>query len=170
MPQTIAEKAAAIVRDAGGRIVGRTRFQKVAYLLSAAGLDESFNFEYRHYGPYSENLAIAARIASLTGEIKEEEHQASWGGKYSIFSVDTQFQTNSSELRSRLATIASGADALMLELAATAVFLAREGYVEPWTETARRKPEKAEEGRLDKAKQFYLTIRELPTPQRLPQI
>ena len=36
------DKAAAIVRDAGGRIVGRTKLQKIAYLLELSGLGEGF--------------------------------------------------------------------------------------------------------------------------------
>ena len=56
-------KAAAIVRDAGGRLVGRTRLQKVAYLTQLAGFAGDFPFEYRHYGPYSEDLAEAMEIA-----------------------------------------------------------------------------------------------------------
>ena len=34
------EKVAAIIRDAGGKIVGRTRLQKTGYLLELAGLGE----------------------------------------------------------------------------------------------------------------------------------
>ena len=58
------DKVVAIVRDAGGTIVGRTRLQKTAYLLELAGLGEGFHFSYRHYGPYSEELASAVRDAN----------------------------------------------------------------------------------------------------------
>ena len=37
-----AHRAAEIVRDAGGHIVGRTRLQKIAYILEAAGLGGGF--------------------------------------------------------------------------------------------------------------------------------
>jgi uncharacterized protein YwgA len=59
MSNVKAKKAAGLVRDAGGRIVGRTRLQKVAYLLTVTGLEEGFAFAYKHYGPYSEELATA---------------------------------------------------------------------------------------------------------------
>ena len=36
------DKVVAIVRDAGGTIVGRTRLLKTAYLLELAGLGEGF--------------------------------------------------------------------------------------------------------------------------------
>ena len=43
--------------------MGRTRLQKVAYLTQLAGFAGDFPFEYRHYGPYSEELAEATEIA-----------------------------------------------------------------------------------------------------------
>ena len=63
-----------------------------------------------------------------------------------------------------------------LELAATAAFLYadegigrnREG--DPWIETARRKPEKAEGGRLERAKLEYGRLRAVTTPIPLPPI
>ena len=72
-------KIAGIIRDAGGRIVGRTRLQKVSYLLEVAGVGEGFTFEYRRYGPYSEDIAVATRTATLLGIIDEKEDPASWG-------------------------------------------------------------------------------------------
>ena len=62
-----AQKAAEIVRDAGGHIVGRTRLQKIAYLLEITGLGAGFPFRYKHYGPYSEQLADAAETAQIFG-------------------------------------------------------------------------------------------------------
>lgn len=74
------DKVTEIIRAAGGEIVGRTRLQKVAYLLELAGLGHGFSFEYRHYGPYSEDLALASRNADLLGFLEEEERPTSWGG------------------------------------------------------------------------------------------
>ena len=71
MPLNEAKKVAAIIADAGGRVVGRTRLQKVAYFLNVTGLEDTFSFSYKHYGPYSEELALAARIANIFGDIAE---------------------------------------------------------------------------------------------------
>jgi len=163
-------KAAAIVRDAGGRIIGRTRLQKITYLLSVTGLEEGFTFAYKHYGPYCEELAIAAQDANLFGLLSETEHQTSWGGSYSIFEVKQASASDCSEPRRRLAKEAAKADAIELELAATAVYLWNEGYTDPWNETARRKPEKAEGGRIEKAKALYRKLSAIETPNRLPAI
>jgi uncharacterized protein YwgA len=170
MTKVNAEKVAQIIRDAGGEVVGRTRLQKIAYLLSASGLENGFAFSYRHYGPFSEDLATAARDADLLGLIKENEQQASWGGTYSIYVADAPQQFTDTATRIDLATKAAKSDAVELELAATAVFLAKEGHKDPWAETARRKPEKSDDGRVVKAKELYRTLQAIKTPVRLPAI
>lgn len=165
-----AHQAAAIVRDAGGSIVGRTKLQKIGYFLEAAGVGVGFPFRYRHYGPYSEQLASAVQHAAALQLVSERETVASWGGLYSIFQTQMPADESVSASRTRLAQEMVKADAVELELAATAAFLAREGISEPWRETARRKPEKAESGRLERAKQLYQRLQKIPTPQSLPEI
>ena len=162
------ERVVQIVSDSGGRIVGRTKLQKITYLLEATGLGEGFSFQYRHYGPYSEDLTFAARSAKLLGAMREEEHQTSWGGSYSIYSVPNA--TSGTTVRTRVACLAAGADPIELELAATAAFLAAEGQKDPWGETAMRKPEKASPSRLKGAKDLYGMLRSIATPKRLPEI
>jgi hypothetical protein len=135
------------------------------------GLGEGFAFEYRHYGPYSEQLAAAARVANLLGLIEEEERQAAWGGFYSVFTmtgVPVAAETN--RLRSDLIRITAESDPIELELAATAAFLADEGAPDPWEETAKLKPAKAEGGRLENAQALYRKLQEIETPLRLPRI
>jgi uncharacterized protein YwgA len=165
-----AVKVAEIVRDAGGHIVGRTRLQKLAYLLNVAGLEDGFSFTYKHYGPYSEDLASAARDADLLGLLTETEQQASWGGTYSTYSVAEQPNSSASSARRRLAAAAAAADAIDLELAATALFLAKEGHPDPWAETARRKPEKAKDDRIEKAKALYRAFASIQAPVPWPMI
>ena len=158
------EKAANVIRDAGGRIVGRTRLQKVAFLLELVGLGEGFSFSYYHYGPYSEDLNLAIQLGVMFDELGEQERLASWGGKYSIFTTDRREDEVSTADRKRFARIASEADPVELELAATAAFLATDGIKNAWDETAKRKPEKSKNGRLAKAKNLYKNLAELNTP------
>jgi uncharacterized protein YwgA len=164
------EKAANIIRDAGGEIIGRTRLQKIAYLLELAGVGEGFVFEYRHYGPYSEDLSMATQIGKLFDELNEEERQASWGGKYSIFTSNRGPDDVSTDERKNLARAAASADAVELELAATAAFLSSEGENSPWQETARRKSDKISGGRLERAKLLYANLQQIETPTRLPNL
>ena len=75
---------------------------------------------------------------------------------------ESEAGTHSSELEK--------ADPIELELAATAAFLAAEGVPDPWEETAKRKPEKAEGNRLANAKVLYKALRSIRTPKKLPEI
>lgn len=170
MPLNDSKKVAAIIADAGGRIVGRTRLQKISYLLTVTGMESGLAFTYKHYGPYSEDLATAARVGNLLGDLQECEYSASWGGSYSVYTTESPGPGNADDSRGRFAKVAAESDAVELELAATAVFLANEGYQDPWLETARRKPEKAESGRIDRAKELLRSLSLIQTPVPLPAI
>lgn len=172
------DKAAALVRDAGGRLVGRTRLQKVAYLAQLAGFDDQFRFEYRHYGPYSEELAEAMEIAAGMRFVEEEERKTDWGGWYSIYKIGdcAALRTPTVAERAEFVTTAAHISVIELELAATAAFLYEKEGVgqgnnqDPWLKTAQLKPDKAKDGRLEKAKDAYSSLRKLKTPRSLPPI
>lgn len=164
-------KAAEIVRDAGGRIVGRTKLQKVAYLMELSGLGSGFHFEYRHYGPYSERLSEAVGMADAFGLLKEEERRAEWGGTYSIYSVTESAGERATGPRSTFAERAAGINAVELELAATAAYLScSAGSKDPWGDTQKLKPEKATDERLQAAKRAYAELQSLAVPKPLPKI
>ncbi|MHB1302955.1 MAG: hypothetical protein ACYCZB_05700 [Acidiphilium sp.] len=165
--------AARLVNEAGGELIGRTRLQKVACLAKLAGLLDTFEFEYRHYGPFSERLATSMDIAAGLQLVEEQEKQASWGGSYSIYRATDRTPQGNDDSRRRFVTEAAKIGAIQLELAATAAFLhVDEGLDGPdaWAETARRKPEKAQEGRLEAAQAAYRHLRHLSTPKLLPEI
>lgn len=162
-----AHKVAQIVAASGGQVVGRTRLQKITYFLSVAGFEDSFEFAYKHYGPFSEELATAASLAKIFGELQEIEKPASWGGTYSIFSTHIQIEH---AIKSDFAKQAANAEAIPLELAATAVFLAQDGYDDAWNETKRRKPEKSTDENISKAKALLTKLSALETPKDIPDI
>jgi hypothetical protein len=89
-------------------------------------------------------LAAAAQHAAALQLIIERESVANRGGQYSIFHTQLPPDPSTHPARTRLAQEMVNADAVELELAATAAFLAQERFPDPWAETARRKPEKAE--------------------------
>lgn len=167
--------AAQIVQDAGGELVGRTRLQKVAFLTQLAGFDNSFSFEYRHYGPYSEELSQAMDIAVLLGPVQEEERVADWGGRYSIYSLTGSVDgADQNTDRATFIQHAKRIDAVELELAATAAYLyemegiGRVSEGNPWLETAKRKPTKVTGGRLQRAAKAYEDLRKINTIRPLP--
>ena len=121
MTGSMIQEVTNIIRDAGGRIVGRTRLQKIGYLLSATGLDDSFRFSYKHYGPFSEELATSAKFGALFGNLKERQDQTAWGGTYSTYTISDVEDLDYTSPRYALASVAAAADSIELELAATAV-------------------------------------------------
>ncbi len=172
------EEAAAFVRDAGGELVGRTRLQKVAYLSQLAGFENDFVFEYRHYGPFSADLADAMEIATGLRLAEEEEHATKWGGWYSIFKTNDSnpIDIPVDDLRVTFLKETTEIDAIELELAATAAFFFLENEkapiddFDPWEKTEKFKPEKATNGRLEKAKAAYTKLQKLTVLTPLPAI
>lgn len=167
--------ATRIIQDAGGDLVGRTRLQKIGYLLQLAGYGDDFNFEYKHFGPYSEDLARGMEIASAFGLVQEDEKQASWGGWYSEYRLPKSADPDDAD-RAEFVQRAKSIGAVELELAATAAFLySAEGIGRtkggnPWAETRRRKTEKCRDGRLEKAASEYAHLRTFRTPLELPDL
>ena len=167
------EKAAAIVRDAGGRLVGRTRLQKIAYLTQLAGFASDFQFEYRHYGPYSEELAEAMEIAVGLKIIQEDKRVSASGATYSIYCTNVG---DVDDVRARFIRAAAETSAIELELAATAAYLyveegCREGDErDAWAITEKRKPGKAADGRLEGAKAAYKRLFDIAPEETLPPI
>ena len=162
------ELVAAIVRDAGGEVIGRTRLQQIAYLLDVVGFGDGFSFSCKHYGPYSEGVADSAALGVLLERIAEVEKQADWGGVYSIYSVNDQPDDGVPPSRREFACKAKNSNAVALELAGTAVFLSRANYDDPWFETVIRKPEKSESGRLTQAMGLLTELKRIDVPIPLP--
>ena len=160
------EKVARLIVDAKGRVVGRTRLQKTAYLLETAGLGDGFRFFYNHYGPYSEQLAMAISQGDL---VREEEKPTNWGGTYSIYTTTLVDGSAKSGVRHDLIALATAANPVALELAATAVFFSRAGESDPWAVTAVRKPLKARDY-LDAAKSLYRQLKGIETPNPWPDL
>lgn len=168
MPDPGPKEVARIVSLAGGEIIGRTRLQKIGCLLDLVGAGSGFEFSYHIYGPYSEELSIAASDADALDMIKVDERVAAWGGRYSIYRTDKEFQADTSV--KSLAKRAAQADSVALELAVTAAFLAANGEDDAWDEVAERKSSKATDEMMSKAKSLYAEFRKIDGAGRLPPI
>lgn len=161
---------AQIISLAGGEIIGSTRLQKIGCLLDLVGVGVGFEFSYHIYGPYSEELSLAASDADALDIIEINEKTAAWGGRYSIYRVSNGTQSNLDANIMRLAKRAAQADSVALELAVTAAFLAENGHDEAWDEVARRKQAKATPEMLAKAKALYQDFQKIEVPRALPLI
>ena len=148
-----------LIKLHGGELVGRTRLQKETYLLHRCGANLSLAFTYHHYGPYSFELADGLIDADVEDRIEIEERIGSYGIRYAIFrskesdDVGSSFgDLSSDEVRSSIEKM-QGVSDIVLELAATVVYLREEGGYgqESKEETKERKPLKATEERMDQA-------------------
>lgn len=151
-PKLIAD----LVRANGGALVGKTRLQKTFYLLERCGLESGIDFDYYHYGPYSHDVSQAARWAELEGLMSEEEKTTFSGDAYSIFHSrsecdDTIGKLSIADARSILSLLRKY-NSIELELAATVDYLRNNGYEHSAIEETRaRKPNKANEARMQRA-------------------
>jgi hypothetical protein len=152
------EIVANVVALNGGRLVGRTRFQKTMYLLGQLGVRVPFEFEYHHYGPYSAELADALDAAVGTKWLTEGIGIGYHDSAYSIFSSrrakpDSLGGAQGLQVEKWLRTLEefTGTD---LELAATLVYLRDESGVPTANldnELKLLKPVKASDSRLKRA-------------------
>ena len=162
-----AEKLVAeVISACGGEVIGRVRLQKIMYLLDRLGLGGGFEYEYHHYGPYSENLAVAVDGATADGLVTEDiRHRERDGMPYSVFRV-TGEPANKGDIGSlnrkefdRAFKALGQYSATVLELAATIDWLIKVEKIADWQdELRRRKGAKADEGRIEQAARLLRTI------------
>ena len=155
IPESI---ALSVISAAGGTVTGRTRLQKLVFLLDKLGLNSGFDYSYHHYGPYSSALVDAVDFAKAFGLIKEEFNYRADGARYSVFTLENKLKNNPkkdflSDDKIKSAFIAMNeSSATVLELAATAHWLKYDEKITHWeNEIVKRKGRKTEDGRLGKA-------------------
>lgn len=143
----------------GGRLVGRARLQKGAYLLHRCGANFDLPFVYHHYGPYSFALADGIIDAREDERIEVDEQYGRHGVPYSIFRTTGKEspperigQLAADEARKLLARMQSVCD-IVLELASAIVYLREEGGYpdKAIEETKARKSLKATDERMERA-------------------
>ena len=164
------EVVAVLLGAAGGRMTGRVRLQKIAYLLDRLGLNSGFRYNYRAYGPFSHDLDNAVADAEAFGLVEETFGRREVdGARYSIFKLTDNASRlpqktgplDETVLERYLQTFVE-TPITVLELAAAANWLVVEEGEEDWREALRRrKGPKAEGGRLDRAEAL---LREVGLP------
>lgn len=152
-----------ILGAVGGRLVSRIRLQKIAYLLDQLGAESGFDYSYHHYGPYSRDLDSAILDAEAFGLVKEDYgYRKSDGARYSVFVQGTEGKEFSCLKDNDLRNIAkrlAAESVTVLELAATAHWLAEFEKVDDWkAEIRRRKGSKTENGRLEEATKLLAEV------------
>ena len=149
----------------GGKLVGKTRLQKVMYLLDACGLDSGFEYDYHHFGPYSADVALAMDAAEMMSRVQSEEKPGFHSVPYVVYRTGEDGpkkigEMNASDVVTKLSILESYS-ALVLELAATVCYLEREeGYTREGAqrEVVVRKAAKASKDRLDSANELLARL------------
>ena len=151
---------AALLKAAGGQLTGTVRFQKAVYLLDQLGLDTGFRYKYHNYGPFSPDLDNAVADAKALSYVQEDiGHREIDGARFSTFRLnpdDTDLpvhigRLDLEDLRQHLQKFVE-ADITVLELAATAHWLAAQEGLDDWEdELLRRKTVRAQGDRLVRA-------------------
>ena len=142
----------------GGKLVGKTRLQKVAYLLDACGLNSGFDYDYHHFGPYSADVALAADLAEMVGVVSSQEKPGFHSVPYVVYETNATKPVricgmSGADIAEKLA-IMEKSSALVLELAATVYFLEHDEGLsskEAQEEVKVRKAAKASPDRLRQA-------------------
>lgn len=153
----LVDAVTAVVMLNGGEIVGKTRLQKIFYLLEAMDLGFGIEFDYHIHGPFSAELAFAADDAVALGCLQALERPGFHAVPYTVFRAtkctsDLLEDEDDGARRHALDTMRRYSS-VVLELAATAVYLCEHGYRDTfWDEVRVRKPLKANPERLERAK------------------
>lgn len=152
-----------ILGAAGGRLVSRIRLQKIAYILDQLGAESGFDYSYHHYGPYSRDLDSAILDAEAFGLVKEDYgYRKSDGARYSVFVQNAEGKEFSCLKDGYLRNITkrlAAENVTVLELAATAHWLAEFEKVDDWkAEIRRRKGSKTDNGRLEEATKLLAEV------------
>ncbi len=149
--------AVGVVALNGGTLVGRTRLQKTVFLLDQCGMESGLEFEYLHYGPYCVDLAQGWDDAKANKRLAMTNPLGRYGVPYTVFETTrTAPPSNLGNLDAERAKALIGemsaASDVVLELAATIVYLREHGYDDRAIDEVKiRKPVKATEVRLRKA-------------------
>ena len=140
-----------------GRIVGKTRLQKIVYLLENFGLNSGFDFYYYNYGPFSPEVARATDEAVAQDRLDAKEKSGFHAVPYTQFTSDERPPKKICGLPSEkigdLLEIMEQYTAIELEVAATISYLYQEAPAnsDVFSMVKRLKPIKATKDRLEKA-------------------
>ena len=159
----LSEDVAYVIMLNGGKLVGKTRLQKIFYLLEAKKVGYGIDFDYVHFGPFSAELAQGAEDATSAGLIDAESKLGYHEVPYVIYELKNFDEKKPGgkldKERLRAIEIMKGYSALELEIAATAVYLRENGFSDNFIEELKiRKPQKATPERINKAQSLIRSL------------
>lgn len=133
-----------ILQAAKGEIEGRTRIQKIVYLIEEIGNSSNFFYSYHHYGPYSEELTDTLNILKHVDEkiIEERRDFEDSQGFTAVFQLkgaqnsssdqEASAESVSFEKMQQYVTLMKKKSSTCLEIAATIHWLICKRKVQNW--------------------------------------
>jgi hypothetical protein len=110
----------------GHQIKGKKRLQKLAFFLTQAGVRSGAEFHIRDFGPFSVEIANAARLLTATAKIAESEEPAGASNTFvTVFKLNPGTAQSVKPLLPKYQKILQGLNrypSIDLEVAATAIF------------------------------------------------
>lgn len=80
---------------------GRTKLQKIGYLVNESGWHVFNDYRYHYYGPYSETLSNQMALLVKNDWIREEEIETGKGTQFYVYNVQKKGQGRLASLISR---------------------------------------------------------------------
>lgn len=148
-----------VIRAAGGSLAGKVRLQKTIYLLDQIGFESGFEYEYHHYGPYSEGLADQVEDDVAFGYIKAiPRRRKADGVPYVVYEIDNDIDgvvSKENDINYKFGGAIdefSKRSSTILELSATIHWIFVKEQIRDWEpELRRRKTSKATPDRVAEA-------------------
>jgi len=152
-PERFRWLAAVVYAHPDHRLVGRTRLQKVMWLLQRLELPSDYDFRMHHYGPYSDGIQGDINLLNRMDFVQETPVRSQEGNSYSIFSSEEDAKMDEVEKYRDDIDRMSEEDPTILELAATYDAFRELGCNDQraLAEVHRKKGSKCDEGRMEKA-------------------
>lgn len=120
------EKLKFLLKVAGGKVEGRKKLQKLAYICQSKGEFLSYDFDFHLYGVYSADLTNDVLLAKEWGILNEKAR----GNKFDIELLEKPQDSNllKNSLGFRLVAKLKDEQSTVLEVLSTIIYLDSKGY------------------------------------------
>lgn len=115
-----------LLTAAGGKVIGRKKFHKLAYLCQEAGTDLGQSFVFHYYGVYSPSLADDLSLAERWKEITETQEGPSY-----VIELNPELHPGKETDFSgglKVAQALAGEEPAVLEVLSTIIYLDRHDF------------------------------------------
>lgn len=152
----ISDLVVGVVALNGGQLVTKIRLQKTFYLLEQCGLGSGLDFDYHHYGPFSQELAQAADDAVDLGRLKPHERLGNHKIPYVVYRTQRKSPAKvaalSADVVAEKLKVLGSYSSLEMEVASTVLYVRDAGGgANAIEQTKALKPLKATETRIRRA-------------------